>query len=109
MSKQFKQQKCLPCELGAPPMEPGEVQQALRQIGPQWRDEGARQISRQFVFRDFAAAMTFVNAVAALAEDEGHHPDLVINYNKVLVALTTHAASGLTANDFIVAAKIDLI
>ncbi len=67
---------------------------------------GAR-ISKQFKFQDFIGAINFVERVADVAEMEGHHPDIHINYNKVLLELTTHAIGGLSENDFIVAAKID--
>jgi 4a-hydroxytetrahydrobiopterin dehydratase len=69
--------------------------------------DGEHKIKRRFEFDDFVGAIGFVNRVAELAEDEGHHPDICVNYNKVDLQLTTHAAGGLTENDFILAAKID--
>ena len=66
-------------------------------------------IEKKFTFKDFAEAMTFVNAVAAIAEAEGHHPDIDIRYNKVELELSTHAIGGLSMNDFVLAAKIDKI
>ncbi len=76
---------------------------------PSWElnREGNHSIERQFEFSDFGTAIGFVNGVAELAEDEGHHPDICINYNKVHLELSTHAAGGLTENDFILAAKIN--
>ncbi|KKQ07669.1 MAG: hypothetical protein US18_C0011G0023 [Parcubacteria group bacterium GW2011_GWB1_36_5] len=67
---------------------------------------GAR-ISKEYKFRDFIGAINFVERVAGVAEMEGHHPDIHIHYNKVLLELTTHAIGGLSENDFIVATKID--
>lgn len=67
---------------------------------------GAR-IYKEFKFKDFIGAINFVNLVADIAEMEGHHPDIHINYNKVLLELWTHAIGGLSENDFILAAKID--
>lgn len=64
-------------------------------------------ISRSFRFRDFASAMRFVNKVARVAEAATHHPDIVINYNKVRLALTTHDEGGLTEKDFKLANKIN--
>ena len=64
-------------------------------------------IGREFEFKDFKEAMTFVNNVADLAETEGHHPDITIHWNKVKLDLWTHSVDGLTENDFIVASKID--
>ncbi len=68
---------------------------------------GQATLSRDYKFKDFKESMIFVNRVAALAEAEGHHPDIVIKYNKVRLDLTTHAIKGLSINDFILAAKID--
>lgn len=75
---------------------------------PGWEivDEKERKIRRQFKCRDFAEAMKFVNGVAHLAEEEGHHPDILINYSRVTLTLWTHAIGGLSENDFILAAKI---
>lgn len=68
---------------------------------------GIHTIEKRFKFKDFTGAMKFVNKVAALAEQEGHHPDIIINWNKVTLQLSTHAIKGLSENDFIMAAKID--
>lgn len=65
------------------------------------------EIKRDFKFKDFRQALDFVNKVAGIAESEGHHPDMYIFYNKVNLSLYTHAAKGLTENDFILAAKIN--
>jgi len=73
---------------------------------PKWKKK-ASTISRTFVFKDFVAAIKFVNKVATLAEKAWHHPDIDIRWNKVMLALTTHDAGGLTAKDFELAAKFD--
>ena len=72
-------------------------------------DKGLKnaRIFKEYKFKDFIGAMNFVDKVAELAEEEGHHPDIHINYNKVLLELWTHAIGGLSENDFILAAKID--
>mgnify|MGYP001613854191 FL=1 len=77
---------------------------------PGWTisDDG-KKISRDFQFKDFKEAMTFVNKTAAIAESEGHHPDFHIFYSKVRMELWTHAIGGLSGNDFIVAAKINAL
>lgn len=69
----------------------------------------AKSISKLYKFSDFIGAINFVNNVAELAESEGHHPDITINYNKVTLTLTTHAISGLSENDFILATKIEAV
>ena len=75
---------------------------------PTWSLKDGK-VFKKFKFADFKEAMVFVNAVAAIAEGEGHHPDIIISYNKVEITLFTHAIQGLSINDFIVASKIDLI
>jgi 4a-hydroxytetrahydrobiopterin dehydratase len=83
------------------------VDEALRAL-PGWdaREQSTR-IHRHFRFKDFVGAMRFVNALAAVAEAEGHHPDFSVHWNVVDVTLWTHAVGGLSDNDFIVAAKLD--
>ncbi|HEY1662080.1 MAG TPA: 4a-hydroxytetrahydrobiopterin dehydratase [Verrucomicrobiae bacterium] len=73
---------------------------------PQWQQNGA-VISRTFQFKDFPAAIKFVNAVADAAEQAWHHPDIDIRWNKVTLALTSHDAGGLSEKDFALAKKAD--
>jgi 4a-hydroxytetrahydrobiopterin dehydratase len=82
-----------------------ERREALDRLSD-WREEGGA-ITRTFHFRDFARAIDFVNAVAQMAEDINHHPDIDIRYNKVTITLTTHGAGGVTRNDIELAAGID--
>ncbi len=97
--------RCVPCEGGVPRLEGARVDELLRTLdGWDYRDE---QLHRHFRFRDFREAMRFVNAMAELAEQEGHHPDFSVHYSTVDVTLWTHAIGGLSENDFIVAGKID--
>lgn len=72
-------------------------------------DDKINKISKEFKFKDFIGAINFVDNVAGIAEEEGHHPDIYIFYNKVLIELSTHSIGGLSENDFILAAKIDNI
>lgn len=101
---------CVPCEGGDPPL-PVEREDELIKETPGWlllRD-AEHKIRRQFTFADFPNAMEFVNKVAKIAQEEGHHPDIYIFYNKVQLDLFTHAVGGLSENDFIMAAKINLL
>jgi 4a-hydroxytetrahydrobiopterin dehydratase len=102
--------KCQPCEGGMPPLASAEAQRLLGQLASAWRisDDG-RAIRREFAFRDFLRTMSFVNALAHIANIEDHHPDLEVGYNYCRVVFTTHAIGGLSENDFVCAAKIDLI
>ena len=105
---ELKQKKCVPCEGGVPPVPREDAERLLAEL-PGWTlsDDGIR-IRREWVAKDFMAAMRFFNAVAELAEDEGHHPDLhLVGYRSVAIELWTHAIGGLSENDFITAAKID--
>lgn len=103
-------QKCVPCEGGVPPLSTHEVAELLKSL-PEWRtSQGDRRIRREWKVKNFMAAIDFFNKVAALAEDEGHHPDLHLEgYRNVAIELWTHAIGGLSQNDFILAAKIDEI
>ena len=97
--------KCVPCEGGVPRVE-GPALDALLASVDGWQLAGDR-IRKHLRFADFRAAMAFVAAMAELAEAEGHHPDFCVHYTVVDVEIWTHAAGGLTENDFILAAKID--
>jgi len=88
-----------------------EIAELKPQI-PEWElveREGVQRLERVFRFASFAEALTFTDRVGSLAEAEGHHPDLEVGYGYVTVHLFTHAAGGLTDNDFILASKIDRV
>jgi 4a-hydroxytetrahydrobiopterin dehydratase len=101
------EKKCVSCEGGVPPLEEDNSNDLLQQI-PSWEIKDGK-VHKQFKFKDFKEAIKFVNKIAKVAEQEGHHPDILINYNKVTIDLYTHAINGLSENDFIVAAKIEKI
>ncbi|HWB07108.1 MAG TPA: 4a-hydroxytetrahydrobiopterin dehydratase [Verrucomicrobiales bacterium] len=86
-------------------LEPEEIKTKLKKI-PEWDLDGKRLV-RTMEFDGFEEAVDFVNEVAEIAEKHGHHPDIDIRYNKVILSLTTHSAGGLTEDDFTVAAVID--
>jgi len=102
--------RCRPCEGGTPPLGRAQAQELMAQLNAAWRlaDE-AHSLKREFRFRDFYRTMSFVNALAHLANIEDHHPDLEVGYNYCRVSFTTHAVRGLSENDFVCAAKTDLI
>lgn len=107
-SKDLTARHCEPCEGGIPPLNSEAVGALMLALHPDWylSDEG-KSIVRRFEFAGYHRTISFVNAVAWIAEDEGHHPDLQVLYGKVEVLYTTHAIDGLSENDFICAAKID--
>jgi 4a-hydroxytetrahydrobiopterin dehydratase len=100
---------CVPCESGTPPLSNTEIDAQMKTIHG-WQLVDHKKIEKKYHFIDFKRALTFVNEVSDIAEFEGHHPDINLhNWNKVLITLSTHAAKGLTENDFIMAAKIDQV
>jgi len=109
MAEELKMQRCVPCEGGVPPVRGGELTALAGEVDDGWKVVDEHHIEREFSFPDFAKALEFTNAVGAIAEDEGHHPDIELGWGRVNVKLWTHAAGGLTKNDFIVAAKIDAL
>jgi len=98
--------RCIPCEGGTLPL-PKKEATALSARVPDWKITEDKKLERELKFKNFSEAMRFVNRVAELAEKEGHHPEIRVSYNRVLLELTTHAIKGLSENDFILAAKID--
>lgn len=108
MSGDLLNKKCVPCEgRGIKAFERAEAEDYLAQTVGWKMDDAGKKISKEYKFPDFIGAVDFVNRVADVAEMEGHHPDINIRYNKVILGLTTHAIGGLSENDFILAAKID--
>jgi 4a-hydroxytetrahydrobiopterin dehydratase len=106
--KQLHQQKCVPCEGGTKPLKRGEFEKYL-EVTPTWKViNNDLAIQKEFKFKNFKESLEFVNKVGEIAESEGHHPDLNLHdWNKLTITLSTHAISGLSVNDFILASKID--
>jgi len=102
------EQRCKPCEGGVRPLDAAAARAQLKRIDPAWTlDANATAIRRSYRFKDFYRTMSFVNALAHVANAEDHHPDLEVGYNYCHVRFTTHAIEGLSENDFICAAKVD--
>lgn len=97
---------CIPCKGGVPALHGEELRRLAEQV-PGWQVMEEHHLERQFKFPDFAKALVFVNRVGAIAEAEGHHPDLELAWGRVGVKIWTHKIDGLTESDFILAAKID--
>ena len=104
---ELTERRCQACDANTPPMPESEIQAYLERL-PQWSVRGS-VLERIFEFKNYYHTMAFVNAVAWIAHCEGHHPDMIVSYNKCRVELTTHAIGGLSENDFICAAKIDTL
>jgi len=96
---------CAPCE-SVPLLGSAEIETYAKEV-LEWKVVENKKLKKEFRFKDFSAAMGFVNQVATIAEAEGHHPNISIFYSRVALELWTHGAGGLTENDFILAAKIN--
>src|SRR3989344_1157457 len=118
----LNEMECVACEGGTKPLEHDDIVNHMKEINglegrtfpsddkSVWDVVNDKLIEREFKFKDFKEALAFVNKVGAIAESEGHHPDINLHaYKKVLITLSTHAIKGLSENDFILAAKIDLL
>ena len=101
--------RCVPCEGGVAPMDAEAARGMLGQLNDWELDESGKEISRSFTFKNYYQAIAFVNALAWIAHQEDHHPDLHVAYNRVQVRFSTHSIGGLSQNDFICAAKIDAL
>lgn len=108
MAEQLADKKCVPCRGGVPPLK-GKQLEKLHSDVPHWSVEKEHHIHREFSFPDFKQALDFVNRVGAVAEEQGHHPDIFLTWGKVGITMWTHKIDGLTESDFIMAAKIDRV
>ena len=106
MPKDLASQNCVPCRGGVPPLKGAELQQLLLQV-PQWKGVNQHHITRVFTFPDFKQALDFVNRVGEVAEQQGHHPDILLTWGKAEITMWTHKIEGLTESDFVMAAKIN--
>jgi 4a-hydroxytetrahydrobiopterin dehydratase len=106
MSEALADKKCVPCRGGVPPLK-GEELKKLHDSIPEWEVVSEHHLHREFRFPDFKQALDFVNRVGAIAEQEGHHPDILLAWGKVGITSWTHTIDGLTESDFILAAKIE--
>jgi 4a-hydroxytetrahydrobiopterin dehydratase len=106
MTEHLADKKCVPCR-GEVPALKGAGLQTLNQQVPQWDIANEHHLHREFRFPDFKQALAFVNRVGDIAEQEGHHPDILLAWGKAEITTWTHKIDGLTESDFILAAKID--
>ena len=108
---ELTQKKCEACKVGSPQVTEEEKETYLASI-PKWSiilENGVQKLKRDFSFKNFKEALVFTNKLGIIAEDEAHHPDITTRYGSVSVIWYTHTIKGLHLNDFIMAAKTDLI
>jgi 4a-hydroxytetrahydrobiopterin dehydratase len=105
---ELSEKKCAPCEGGVAPLNAVQASAYAKQLHEDWRiATDSKSLQRSLKFKDFYRTMSFVNALAHVANTEDHHPDLEIGYGYCRVSFTTHSIGGLSINDFICAAKLD--
>ncbi len=97
---------CVPCRGGIPALKGAALDSLHKQVSG-WNVIKEHHIEKTYTFPDFLQALAFVNKVGALAEEQGHHPDILLSWGKAVVTTWTHKIDGLTESDFILAAKID--
>ena len=107
MSEELASHHCGPCNAETLPIEGEEARRLLSEIDARWELIDNHHLQSRFKFDDFAVALAFANRVGAIAEVEGHHPEICVTWGKVKLLIWTHAIDGLSENDFILAAKID--
>ncbi|MGA7616402.1 MAG: 4a-hydroxytetrahydrobiopterin dehydratase [Thermoanaerobaculia bacterium] len=103
------EKECISCRGGVPPLGADDVTRLLAELGGGWVAAERHHLEKEFRFDDFRAALDFTNRIGALAEQQGHHPDIHLSWGRVRVEIWTHKIDGLTESDFILAAKIDQV
>jgi 4a-hydroxytetrahydrobiopterin dehydratase len=106
MASTLASKSCSPCKPGTAPLGAADVRSLLSELGGGWQLIGTRRLSKAYNLPDFADALALANRIGAIAEDQGHHPDLLVRWGQVRVELWTHTAGGLTESDFVLAAKL---
>ena len=103
----FKENKCIPCQGGIPPLSTSEIIEYKKLVSKEWIVEDSKHLLKEFNFASYLDAIEFSNKVASLSEEQGHHPFIHINFKIVKIILFTHKINGLHENDFLMANKID--
>lgn len=104
---ELAERQCVPCRGGVPPIKGAEMQELLRQLNNGWQVVGEHHLEKEYRFRNFREALDFTVRVGELAEEQGHHPDILLAWGRVRLAVWTHKIDGLTESDFVFAAKAD--
>jgi 4a-hydroxytetrahydrobiopterin dehydratase len=107
MPSELAAKTCVPCRGGHPPLRGAEITGLLDRLGGGWRAVDEHHLEKEYRFKNFAAALAFTNRVAAIAEEQQHHPDIYLAWARVQLRIWTHKIDGLTESDFVLAAKAD--
>ena len=106
--EELASRSCVPCHGGTPRLGADEIAEYMKQLR-EWKAVAGHHLVKEHKFPNFAAALEFVNRVGAVAEGEGHHPDISFGWGYARIEIYTHAIDGLSESDFILAAKIDAL
>ena len=109
MSQRLAQQQCIPCRGGVPPLEGSALDALEGELGGGWRVIDGHHLEKEYRFPNFVTALAFVNRVGELAEEQDHHPDILLAWGRAVVRIWTHKIDGLTESDFVFAAKADAV
>lgn len=107
MASALAQKDCVPCRGGVPPLKGKDVEKLLKELGGGWQAKNEHHLEKEYKFKNFVQALDFTNKIGAIAEQQGHHPDIYLAWGKVRLTVWTHAVDGLTESDFVLAAKGD--
>jgi len=107
MKKDLTQKKCTPCTVGVVALSREQLKPFELQLGEGWSVVSGHHLEKTYPFKNFKQALAFTNIVGAVAEEEGHHPTVLLSWGQVIVRIWTHKVDGLTESDFILAAKIE--
>ena len=109
MNTDLASRRCVPCAGGTPPLKGQAIRDLTAQLGNDWNVIEEHHLEKLYRFKDFRAALDFTNRVGAVAEEQGHHPDIYLAWGKVALKMWTHKIDGLTESDFVFAAKADTV
>ena len=107
MENALAQRECVPCKGGIPPLQGADLDALRAKLDGGWQVVESRRLVKEFEFKGYKGAVDFTNRVAQIAEEQDHHPDILLSWGRVTVTLWTHKVGGLTENDFILAAKAE--
>lgn len=107
MTSNLIKKTCTPCKKDTPCLKGNVLTSFFKELEMGWQLVAEHHLEKEYLFKNFQEALVFTNKVGAIAEVEGHHPDIYLSYGKVGIKLYTHKIDGLSENDFILAAKCD--
>jgi len=102
----LSEKSCVPCRGGVPPLTKEQFEPLFKELSG-WQVQDDARLLKTYTFDDFKSSLDLANEIGAIAEQEGHHPDLLVRWGELKIELWTHKVGGLTESDFILAAKID--